>query len=64
MAAMPVLMAMADIEIKKGIASAIGKWDGHISLPSFLMMSDSLVNGLGNWLGTGIMPKSANTSTK
>ena len=56
MTAMPVLMALADIEIKKGIAQAIGRWNGQISLPSFLLMSDQLTNTLGSFFGTNITP--------
>ena len=52
MTAMPVLMGLAEVNIKEGIASAIGKWNGQISLPSFLLVSDQLANTIGNWFGS------------
>ena len=52
MIAMPVLMGLAEVHIKEGIATAIGKWNGQLSLPSFLLVSDQLANTLGNWFGS------------
>lgn len=38
-----IKQVQADINIKTGIANAVQKWNGDISLPSFLVVSDGVV---------------------
>lgn len=64
MTSMPVLTALADIKIKEGIATAASKWDGHISLPSFLLVSDQLANTLGSWFKTPPAPAAPEPAVK
>lgn len=49
MASLPVEMTRAEIAIKNAFATAAAKWDGHLSLPSFLFISDALANQLGGF---------------
>lgn len=52
MAAMPVLQALADINLKNSVASAVSKWNGSLpQLPSFAVLPDGLFNGIGGLLG-------------
>ena len=52
MAAMPVLQALADINLKNSAAQALSKWNGSLpQLPSFAVLPDGLFNGIGNLLG-------------
>jgi hypothetical protein len=52
LAAMPVLQALADINMKNQAAIAFSKWDGKIpQLPSFAVLPSGLFDGIGNMLG-------------
>jgi hypothetical protein len=43
MKSIPVHMGLAEVEIKKGIATAISKFDGKINLPSFVVLPEGLL---------------------
>jgi hypothetical protein len=52
MAAMPVLQALADINMKNSAAAALARWDGKLpALPSFAVVPNGIFDGIGGILG-------------
>jgi len=58
-AALPNLQQVADIEIKRGLAAAVLRWNGQVTLPSFVVLPQSLLDLLTGMLKPTAAPAAA-----